>query len=90
MVGIPRQGHSLREGFGRQLASASCRGEREDPLGTSQSPFLGLPAPRGKVSARDQPQPQTGLPPTSALPGKVYDTSASWDSLFLFTHFTRF
>lgn len=29
VVGIPRQGYSLREGFDRQLASASCRGREE-------------------------------------------------------------
>lgn len=32
-MGIPREGHSLREGVGRQLATASCRGGRKDPLG---------------------------------------------------------
>lgn len=63
MVGIPRQGHSLREGVGRQLASASCRGGRKDPLGTLQRgpPLPRASCPQGKAINRDQPQSQTGL-----------------------------
>lgn len=38
------------EGVGRQLASASCRGGREGPLGTLQYPLLRASCPQGKSS----------------------------------------
>lgn len=61
MVGIPGQGHSLRERVGRQLASASCRGGRKVPWGLYSPLFLGLPAPKVKTSTRDQLHLQIGL-----------------------------
>lgn len=61
MVGIPRQGHSLREGLAGSLPLPHAGEGERIPWGPCSPLFLGLPAPRGKATTRDRPQPQTGL-----------------------------